>query len=136
MRALYLAHKQIEALIYVTYISAFGIHKEITVFGSGRHGAFHFKQRGTSKDVTIANKSLAKGKWRTLMNHMHQARLTELPSEQPDADWLWMDGGMWIVEINEAGRIVRLKRENEMELRLQRFVDAIVAVCSIPESSM
>ena len=126
-------HKQVEALFSITYENGFGERQELTVFGYGRYGAFHFKQRGTSKDVTIVNQPLAKGKWRTLMNHMRQARLTELPCKPPESDWLWLDGAVWIVEVKDGDCTVRLRRENEMELRLQRFVNAIVAACLGPE---
>ncbi|GAC1461894.1 MAG: hypothetical protein NVSMB70_08280 [Chamaesiphon sp.] len=52
------------------------------------------------------------------MNHMRQARLTELPCDPPASDWLWLDGEVWIVEIQNGDCTIQLRREKEMEGRI------------------
>ena len=93
------------------------LNLSLTFSGSENAGVYNLKLPDENRENHWRDVSLASSDWKTLCNTIRLARLDELPIEEPESEWIMMDGGHFTVKIEIDGLKVSRTRSANPERR-------------------
>ena len=125
-----------EAVFRLEIKPSFETPLRMEVWGMGKQGWFSARCRGVSPrlDLMVPPQRLRRGRWRSLINHVHQSRFWELPELQPKADFLIFDGSDLALEGQSGETYHRVLRHEEMELGLARTINFMLHASTLLKS--
>jgi hypothetical protein len=90
--------KQIKFKLTVNHSFSY-LNLSLTFSGSENIGVYNLKLPDENQENHWRDVALVSSDWKILCNTIRLARLDELPLEEPESEWMEMDGGQFTLKI-------------------------------------